>query len=106
MIQSSYVYIGNDSLVVLTGLKTRSGALITDAVVNMTAFVDRNGTAVSGVSLPLQLNHIGSGNYEAVMSKSVAVVVGKTDTATIVAVAASGLTGEWFETVVAMKRAA
>lgn len=106
MILTSDIYIDNDSLIVLHGLKNRLGVAITDASVMMTSFVDRAGSAVSGVVLPLQLNHIGNGDYEAVIGKGIAVVAGKSYTAKVVAVSGSGLTGEWFETAIAKRRVA
>lgn len=106
MTLTSEIFVDNDSLIVLAGLKNRLNVAVTDATVTLDAFVDRRGAAVAGVSLPLQLNHVGNGDYEAVITKGIAVVSGKTYTATVRAVSSAGLTGQWVETAVAKKRVA
>ena len=103
---ASEIYIDNDSVVVLKALKNRAGILQTDATVTLIGFTDHKGKAVGGVELPVTMNHVGDGDYEGIISKDIAVGAGRTYLATVRAVSAAGITGEWVETVAAKQRVA
>jgi hypothetical protein len=101
----STIYVGNTSVAEVSGLEDHDGVVQTDASVTMTALVDRRtGEAVSGVSLPLTLNHIAAGTYQGVISNAVAIVAERWYEATFVAVSSAGYRAEWVEKVRATAR--
>ena len=95
---SSVIYVGNDSRIVLKGLKDRAGALISAATVTLVNFVDRFNKTVNGITLPGQLNNTSGGDYELLVPRTIAVQAGKQYYATVRA-EFSGLRGEWRETI-------
>lgn len=105
MSTSSFIYVNNDSLIVLKRLTDRNGVPVTTATVTLESLVDNDGNAVDGVMVPGTLNHTSDGNYELLVARTAGVVAGQTYYATVRALY-SGLQGEWTETVIAKRRIA
>ena len=99
----SVIYSGNDSRIILRGLKDRAGAFITAASVTLISFLDRNGSAVSGITVPGTLNHVTDGDYELLLPNAIDVRPERRYSA-IVRAEYSGLRGEWHETVLCTNR--
>lgn len=101
----STIFLDNDSLLVLSGLRDRAGNLIIDATVTLESLLDKRGHDVDGLTTPVGLNADGEGNYELLLPKELAFVAERFYYANVKAVA-SGLTGEWAETLMAQRRTA
>lgn len=72
------LFIGNDHLVTLSGLKDQDGAAITSATVQATLYERDRSTEVAGVTWPLALTHVADGAYEAQLPESVGVLLNRT----------------------------
>lgn len=102
----SVAFVDNDATLLVTGLRSRTGALVDYAVVTLQSLVDaRTGVAVTGISLPVTLTSTGQGNYEVLLPRTAGFVAGRSYYATIRAVAA-GVQAEWRETILAKLRVA
>lgn len=104
----SQVYVGDNSHVIeVEDLKDFAGAIQTDAAVNLTALVERDGKKeVSGVTLPITLDHISQGLYRGTIPYEADFEVGRAYQATVKAVGTQGFRAEWLETVIAKRRRA
>lgn len=100
---ASAIYVGNTSVLVVSGVKDRAGTAITDAVVSLVELVDNRGRAVTGVTLPVTCDHISDGTYEGEIPAGLDISAGRVYRATVTAVA-NGVTAEWEETLIAQKR--
>lgn len=106
MTTHSTIYIDNDSVLRVQGLRDRSGALVANATVALDSFEDRRGADVTGISTPALFSNIGSGDYELSLPDSLGLVEGKVYLATVSAVSTVGDKAEWTETVIAKRRSA
>lgn len=77
------IYINNDMVATLKGLKDEAGTAVTGAVVNITLLSD--GTEISGETWPLTMTHTSGGDYEVELSDSLNLTSGQRITAKIVA---------------------
>jgi len=103
----SGIYVGaNTHVVEVVGLQDDLGVVQVDATVQMTAVVDRNGVAVSGVTVPLSMPHVAAGLYRAILPHGGQFVAGQTYKATLTAVGSQSFRAEWVESLVAKVRAA
>lgn len=64
------IYLGNDHVVHLSGLKDDDGAAVTGATVEARV-LDRDKQPVSGITWPVPLTHIGGGDYKGVIDASI-----------------------------------
>jgi hypothetical protein len=103
--KASAIYPGNNSILRLENLVDREKNPVTIASVTLQSFLDATGDTPSGLSLPLTLQHTTEGNYEAALPNSIDLTPGNVYKAKVRAVAGS-VTGEWTETVLAMRRVA
>lgn len=103
MSNHSPLYINNSMLAVVEGLRDNHGTLIEDGTVVVTDLVTKSGVQVGGIILPLTMDHVGEGRYEAVIPP-LSVPQGLYY-ATIRATY-NGMQGEWTETLVAQRRQA
>ena len=105
MAKHSSIYVANDMVIAVEGLTDRDGAEVTNATVTLVELKDRQGENVTGISLPLSLNHAGNGTYEGLIPSGVAVQSGKIYQAKVQAISGS-LSAEWVETLIAKVRRA
>jgi hypothetical protein len=104
MTHSTIFVDDNTHVLELVGLVDNLGAVQTDATVKVTAVVDQNGLAVTGVTVPITLPHIGSGLYRAILPAGGSFHAGRRYNATFSAIGTQGYHGQWEETVVAQTR--
>lgn len=72
------LYVGNDHVVEVQGLRDADGQVIPSASVQATLYESDKTTEVSGVSWPLVLTYEGSrGNYRGELSSNVGIVEGR-----------------------------
>lgn len=102
---TSSFYVGNDSVLVVDGLKDRDGNAVLGAAVSLISFTDSSGNTPTGITLPAAFAEIGAGRYELALSRSIGVRRDKTYSFIVTATAA-GLQGKWIETFIARNRAA
>lgn len=102
---NSEYFVGNTMVARLSSLVDHNNNIVTSATVTLETLEETDGTAVTGVTLPLAMSHIASGLYEAEVSSAAAVTAGKQYYGTIKAVDGTA-TGEWRETLVAKTRVA
>jgi hypothetical protein len=100
---ASALYVGNTSVLVVSGVKDRAGVAITGATVQLVELVDNRGRAVTGITLPITCDHIDAGTYEGEIPADLDIRAGSVYRATVTATA-SGVTAEWEETLIAQKR--
>lgn len=101
----STIYIDNDSVLKVTGLRDRAGDLVTTATVMLDQFVDKRGNAVTGITTPAAFTNLGDGNYELSIPGTAEFFDSRLYVATVSA-SVLGSSGEWNETVVAKRRTA
>lgn len=107
MTAHSTIFVGdNTHIVEVADLQDNLGVVETAATVTMTAVVDADGVAVSGVTVPLSIPHIAAGTYRATLPHGGAFVAGRQYRATIKAVGSQSFRAQWTETLVAKVRAA
>jgi hypothetical protein len=104
----STVYVGNNTnLAELLDLKDEDGNVITNALVELESVIDRRtGQAVSGISVPATLTHVGNGAYRGSLAAGAGFVAGRIYEAQFVAFGGGGQVAEWIETLIAKRRAA
>jgi hypothetical protein len=91
------LYVDNDNLVVLDGLKNAAtDAYINNATVNLTAIRNSAGTTVSGETFPKSMTYVSASNgkYQASVDKAMVIVPGQNYTA-VIDVGSSGIDGHW-----------
>lgn len=107
MTTHSAIYVGDNTHVLeVVDLQDHLGVVQTDAAVQVTSVLDSAGAAVAGVSVPIVLNHIGSGLYRNTLPHGGAFVAGRKYAATFKAVGSQGFRAEWIESLIAKVRAA
>jgi hypothetical protein len=107
MTTHSTIYVGeNTHILEVVNLMDHLDAVQTDATVTVTAIVDSAGSAVSGVTVPITLNHVSAGLYRATLPHGGGFTAGRKYRATFKAVGSQGFRGEWVETLIAKVRAA
>lgn len=98
------LYVGNDHVVEVQGLRDADGKTIPSAAVEVTLYESDGATEVTGVTWPLVLTYEGSrGNYSGELSSSVGVTAGRRYTLKLTATYVSK-TYEVFRTVKARLR--
>ena len=105
----SAIYIGDNTHVVeVLALEDNLGVAQLDATVSMTAIVDAvTMEDASGTqTLPLGLQHAGSGNYRATIDPGLAITASRKYLATIKAVGTQGFKAQWEEVLLAQVRRA
>jgi hypothetical protein len=71
------LFLNNDHVVELSGLKDVDGSFIADAIVQATLYENATDTEVAGVSWPITLQYQGSaGRYLGELSRDIDVVEG------------------------------
>ena len=90
MSRHSTLYVGNTSVLRLTGLRDQDGEAQVGATVTLESFADRSGVDVSGISLPAVFSDIGGGTYELQIEDDLGAIAGTWYTARIRAVSATG----------------
>lgn len=91
------LYLGNNSIIDLTGLRNEySGDYLADATVTLTLF-DLTGQPVAGSDWPLDMAYVGNSNgiYRATLPYTLALGEGARYVARIVADGGNGLRAEW-----------
>jgi hypothetical protein len=91
------LYIGNNSIVDVTGLKNEnSGAVVTDARVSVALF-DGAGLPVAGAQWPLEMAYLADSNgvYRATLPYTLDLSEGGRYIARVVADAGDGLHAQW-----------
>jgi hypothetical protein len=91
------LYLGNNSIVDVTGLKNEtSGEYVTDANISV-ALYDAAGLPVAGTDWPLAMPYLADSNgvYRATLPFTLALVEGARYVARIVADAGEGLRAQW-----------
>jgi hypothetical protein len=107
MSTQSTLYIGNNTHVLeVLGLQDHVGTEQSDAIVQLLSITASDGSAVSGVSVPIVLAHISNGDYRNTLPAGGAFVAGRKYTATFHAAGSQGFVGEWTESLIAKRRAA
>lgn len=104
----SKIYIGsNTHLIELVDLTDNAGTIQTTATVTLVTLTDAaTGTAVTGLTLPLAMLHVGSGLYRATLPAPLSMTARKRYLATITASTPGGALGEWTERLTAQAREA
>lgn len=101
----SSIYTGtNTHMVQVLSLVDSDGNAQTDATVQLVSITDASGNVVSGLTFPIPLAHVSSGNYRAVIPTGGAFSANKKYTARITAVGSQGYRADWSETLVAKTR--
>lgn len=91
------LYLGNNSIVDVTGLRNENtGAYVADAVVSVT-LLDQTGRPVIGSDWPLTLAYLAGSNgvYRATLPHTLDLVEGGRYLARIVADSGAGLQAQW-----------
>lgn len=103
----STMYLSNSHTIRVDLLRDEDGSYINDATVTLESFVDKNGDAVSGVTVPLTMSYVAASNgrYEGALAASLSLSAERWYTATVKAVSGS-TQGQWAERVRATTRRA
>lgn len=98
------IYLDNDHVVKLDGLKDKDGVAVTSATVEC-RILDSDKQEVSGITWPLALSHVSDGNYEVVLDKAVDLTLNSLHFLEVTAVQ-GGTEAMWRERIIAAERSA
>lgn len=98
------IYCGNTTILELQELtNTLTDAAVTNATVTAT-IETAQGTDVTGQTFPLTLSHVAAGTYRGTIENDLAIVAGRTYTATIDATVSGVGVGHWETKIKAAER--
>lgn len=105
---TSELYIGNTSVLVLAGLRNRTGDLQNDATVTLESIVsvDRPADVITGVTLPLSVPFTSNGIYEVQVPPLTGLMAGCKYRLEVKAVANDFTEATWYEFAIATYREA
>lgn len=97
----SLIAVNSTNVCRVHGLVDHEGVFQNDAVVTLEELVTARGTPVVGLIVPLTLDYVtgSNGNYEALISHNVSLVVSMRYKAKFLAVGSQGYRREWIEPV-------